>query len=52
MHRAHGVSRSKGHTAVGRIRWTADMLGRCSFQLPDPPGGLRELHDKDPTDEE
>ncbi|MEV6866210.1 hypothetical protein AB0M44_35110 [Streptosporangium subroseum] len=32
------------------VRHHIDALGRRSFQLPDPPGGLRPLRDKDATD--
>ncbi|MGW7327387.1 hypothetical protein ACWGIU_01915 [Streptomyces sp. NPDC054840] len=28
------------------------LLGRYSFSLPDPPGGLRPLRDADAVDEE
>ncbi|WSF14615.1 transposase [Streptomyces sp. NBC_01353] len=34
------------------VRHHINMLGRFSFQLPDLPGGLRPLRDKDATDEE
>ena len=34
------------------VRHHINMLGRYSFQLPDLPGGLRPLRDKDATDEE
>ncbi|GAA2267181.1 hypothetical protein GCM10010145_47050 [Streptomyces ruber] len=34
------------------VRHHINMHGRCSFQLPDLPGGLRPLRDKDATDEE
>nr|WP_258308526.1 transposase [Streptomyces sp. NWU339] len=34
------------------VRHHNNMLGRYSFQLPEPPGGLRPLRDKDATDDE
>lgn len=34
------------------VRQHINMLGRYSFQLPDLPGGLRPLRDKDAGDEE
>ncbi|GAA3354553.1 hypothetical protein GCM10017744_013070 [Streptomyces antimycoticus] len=32
------------------VRHHVNMLGRYSFQLPEPPGGLRPLRDKDDAD--
>lgn len=34
------------------VRHHINMLGRYSFQLPNLPGGLRPLRDKDATDDE
>jgi hypothetical protein len=34
------------------VRHHINMLGRYSFQLPELPGGLRPLRDKDATDDE
>jgi hypothetical protein len=34
------------------VRHRVNMLGRYSFQLPDPPGGMRPLRDPDADDEE
>ncbi|WP_371484754.1 hypothetical protein [Kitasatospora sp. NBC_00315] len=34
------------------VRHHVNMLGRCSFQLPNPPGGLRLLRDKNVADSE
>jgi hypothetical protein len=34
------------------VRHHINMLGRYSFRLPDLPGGLRPLRDKDAADEE
>ncbi|MGX1134134.1 hypothetical protein RKD49_006324 [Streptomyces glaucescens] len=34
------------------VRHHVNMFGRCSFQLPDLPGGLRPLRDKEADDEE
>jgi hypothetical protein len=33
------------------VRHHINMLGRYSFQLPDLPGGLRPLRDKNATDD-
>jgi hypothetical protein len=33
------------------VRHHINMLGRCSFQLPDLPGGLRPLRAPDATDD-
>ncbi|WP_267883826.1 hypothetical protein [Streptomyces cellulosae] len=33
------------------VRYAVTMLGRCSFQLPDLPDGLRPLRDPDADDE-
>ena len=40
------------HDRDGGLRHHINMLGRCSFQLPDLPGGLRPLRDRDAPDEE
>ncbi|MGW7618949.1 hypothetical protein ACWGLG_24480 [Streptomyces antimycoticus] len=32
------------------VRHHVNVLGRYSFQLPEPPGGLRPLRDKDDAD--
>jgi hypothetical protein len=34
------------------VRHHINMLGRYSFQLPELPGGLHRLRDKDTTDDE
>jgi hypothetical protein len=34
------------------VRHHINVLGRYSFQLPELPGGLRSLRDKDATDDE
>jgi hypothetical protein len=34
------------------VRHHINMMGRYSFQLPEVPGGLRPLRDKDAIDEE
>jgi hypothetical protein len=34
------------------VRHHINMLGRYSFRLPDLPGVLRQLRDKDAADEE
>lgn len=34
------------------VRYHVNMLGRYSFQLPDLPGGLRPLRDKNAADDE
>lgn len=34
------------------VRHHINMLGRYSFQLPDLPGGLRPLRDREATKEE
>ncbi|MGW8064859.1 hypothetical protein ACVV2G_21955 [Streptomyces ziwulingensis] len=34
------------------VRHHVNVLGRYSFQLPDPPGGLRPLRDKHAADDD
>ena len=41
-----------GHRRPPFVRHHVNTLGRYSFHLPDLPGGLRPLRDKDADDEE
>ncbi|MER5432193.1 hypothetical protein [Streptomyces sp. NPDC002588] len=43
--------RSWGGSSSSFVRHHINMLGRYSFRLPDLPGGLRPLRDKDDADE-
>ncbi|MET8517534.1 hypothetical protein [Streptomyces sp. NPDC005077] len=44
-----GCGQKRGH--VGNVL-DRHRLGRYSFQLPELPGGLRPLRDKDATDDQ